>query len=69
SALHYTDEALRSVKHDFELPSVRAKATYLYLDAIQQGLGSATCGPAPLEKYMIPENTPVTLKIRIKNID
>lgn len=69
SALHYTDEAIRSVKHDFELPSVRAKATYLYLDAIQQGLGSATCGPAPLEKYMIPENTPVTLKIRLKNIN
>lgn len=66
SALYYTDEAIASVAHDFELPSVRSDATMLYIDAIQQGLGNATCGPTPLQKYMIPENAPVRLKIRIE---
>lgn len=66
SALHYTDEAIASVKHDFELSKVREYGTMLYLDAIQQGLGNRTCGPEPLEKYMIPEGVPVTLKIRIE---
>lgn len=65
SALHYTDEAIRSVEHDFELPSVRMDETVLYLDAAQQGLGNSTCGPLPLSKYMIPENEKVTLKFRI----
>lgn len=66
SALHYTDEALASVMHDFELPSVKSDCTMLYLDAVQQGLGNATCGPVPLQKYMIPENCPVRLKLRIE---
>ena len=65
SALHYTDEAIASVGHDFELPKVRANGTMLYLDAIQQGLGNATCGPLPLQKYMIPEDRPMRLKFRI----
>lgn len=66
SALYYTDEAIASVTHDFELPSVRSDATMLYIDAIQQGLGNATCGPTPLQKYMIPENSQVRLKFRIE---
>lgn len=66
SALHYTDEALASVMHDFELPSIKSDRTMLYLDAIQQGLGNATCGPTPLQKYMIPEDCPVRLKLRIE---
>lgn len=65
SALHYTDEAIWSVTHDFELPSVRVDGTVLYLDAVQQGLGNSTCGPQPLKKYMIPENEKVTLKFRL----
>ena len=65
SALHYTDEDICSVTHDFELPSVRLDGTVLYLDAVQQGLGNSTCGPRPLEKYMIPMNEKVTLKFRM----
>lgn len=65
SALHYTDDAIRGVLHGFELPAVREHATMLYLDAIQQGLGNRTCGPVPLQKYMIPEDAPVSLKVRI----
>ena len=66
SALHYTDEAIATVKHDFELPSVKTYGTMLYLDAVQQGLGNRTCGPEPLKKYMIPEDEPVRLKFRIE---
>lgn len=66
SALHYTDEAIASVAHDFELPKVREYGTMLYIDAVQQGLGNYTCGPMPLKKYMIPENSPVRLKFRIE---
>ena len=65
SVMHYTDEDICSVNHDFELRSVRSESTYLYLDAIQQGLGSSCCGPTPLEEYMIPENEPITMKIRL----
>ena len=65
SALHYTDEGIASVGHDFELPSVRCNSTMLYLDAVQQGLGNYTCGPKTLEKYMIPEDGPVQLKFRL----
>lgn len=66
SALHYTDESIASVMHDFELSKVREYGTMLYIDAAQQGLGNNTCGPRPLEKYMIRENAPVRLKFRIE---
>ena len=66
TAMHYTDEAICSVLHDFELPSVREDRTYLYLDAAQQGLGCAVCGDIPLRQYMIPVGEPVGLRVRIE---
>ena len=65
SALHYTDEDLWIIGHDWELPSVRKSHTILSIDCIQQGLGNATCGPEPLDEYMIPVDVPVTLSFRI----
>lgn len=65
SALHYIDEDIATVSHDFELPKVRTEGTMLYLDAAQQGLGNYTCGPRTLDKYMIPEEEPVGLKFRL----
>lgn len=65
SAMHYTDEAICSVLHDFEVPSVREDKTYLYLDAAQQGLGCAVCGDIPLRQYMIPVGEPVRLCVRL----
>ncbi len=65
SALHYTDEDLWNAGHDFRLPEIYRDETILNLDAIQQGLGNATCGPRPLDRYMIPEGTPVSYSFRI----
>lgn len=65
SAMHYTDQDLWNAAHDYRLPEIRRDETLVNIDVIQQGLGNATCGPAPLEKYMIPEDTPVRYSFRI----
>jgi beta-galactosidase len=66
SALHFSDKDLWNARHDFSLDSIRKPQVYLNLDYIQQGLGNASCGPLPLEKYMIPENTPLSYSFRIE---
>ncbi|NDV68794.1 glycoside hydrolase family 2 TIM barrel-domain containing protein [Dysgonomonas sp. 25] len=66
SALHFSDEALWNAKHDFKLDGIRQPQIYLSIDCIQQGLGNATCGPLPLNKYMIPNNQPMSYSIRIE---
>jgi beta-galactosidase len=68
SALHFSDKDLWEAKHDFELDSIRKPEVYLSLDCIQQGLGNATCGPRPLEKYRIPVNQPVSYSFRIEPV-
>ncbi len=59
SALHFTDKEIWEATHDFNLEKIRHPEVYLNLDCIQQGLGNATCGPNPLQEYMIPENQPL----------
>jgi len=68
SALHFTDQAVWEATHDFNLEKIRKPEIYLNLDCIQQGLGNATCGPNPLQKYMIPENKPLSYSFRIEKI-
>lgn len=68
SALHFTDKAVWETKHDFNLEKIRQPQIYLNLDCIQQGLGNATCGPNPLDEYMIPINTPLNYSFRIEVI-
>lgn len=68
SALHFTDAELREIKHDFLLDEKRNPEIYLSLDCIQQGLGNASCGPRPLDKYMIPSNKPMNYSFRIEPI-
>jgi len=67
SVLHYTDADFWNAEHDFMLPEIRRNSTFVNIDAIQQGLGNSTCGPMTLDKYMIPENQPVSIKLRIEN--
>ena len=69
SALHYTDQDLWKVAHDFKLKEIKKPEVYLNLDCIQQGLGNATCGDIPLPKYMIPENRPVSYSFRIERVE
>ena len=63
SVHHYTPENFTAAKHTFELQ--RRDETILHLDHRQAGLGSNSCGPGPLEQYLIkPED--VEFSVRLK---
>lgn len=66
SALHMSDIDLWKIKHDFQRDEIRKPEIYLNLDCVQQGLGNSSCGPMPLQKYMIEENVPLTYSFRIE---
>lgn len=68
SALHFSDNDLWQAKHDFMLDKIRKPQVYLSLDCIQQGLGNASCGPRPLQQYMIPVNRPMSYSFRIEPV-
>lgn len=51
SAQHYTDEDLWQTKYLHELKNIRRPEVVLHLDAAMRGLGNASCGPGPLQKY------------------
>ncbi|GGH18749.1 DUF4981 domain-containing protein [Sphingobacterium alkalisoli] len=68
SALHFSDADVWAAKYDFLLPSIRKDKIYLNLDAVQQGLGNASCGPLPLQKYMIPVEIPTFYSFRLQPI-
>ncbi|HMO27543.1 MAG TPA: hypothetical protein PKB10_14880, partial [Tepidisphaeraceae bacterium] len=51
SAHHYTAHDLAAAKHPHEL--VRRPEVVLNLDHAQNGIGTASCGPAVLEAYKL----------------
>lgn len=51
----YTQEELTSRKHNYELK--KAGCTVLCLDYAQNGIGSNSCGPKPIEKYRFDQET------------
>lgn len=51
SALNFSIDMLTRARHTCDL--VPEKTVYLNCDLKQRGLGSASCGPGPLEKYKI----------------
>ena len=51
SALPYTDEQLDKEAYSVDLPATNA--TVLTLDARTLGVGSNSCGPRPLDRYII----------------
>ena len=58
-ALHYGMEDLEFARHRrgqqrFRTPLVRRDEVYLNLDIRQLGLGGASCGPRPMDKYIFP---------------
>ena len=57
SALHYTDEELWQTKYKHELGKIRRPEIIVHLDAAMRGLGNASCGPGPLEKYELREKS------------
>ena len=68
-ALHYGVEDLEFARHRsgqkrFRAPLVPREEVCLNLDVRQLGLGGASCGPQPMEKYVFPiEKTQWTLKL------
>ena len=51
SVSHFSDEMLFSTSHAFKLKP--CSETFVYLDHRQRGLGTGSCGPDTLEKYII----------------
>jgi len=51
SALHYTPIDLEKANHPYEL--TRRKETILTVDMQHCGLGGGSCGPGPMEKYLL----------------
>ncbi len=63
SAHHYTTEDFTNAKHTFEL--MPRDETILNLDYRQGGLGSNSCGPGPLEQYLLqPVETRFTVRLK-----
>lgn len=51
SALHYTPFDLEKANHPYELS--RRKQTILTVDMEHNGLGGGSCGPGPMDKYLL----------------
>ncbi len=65
SASRHTDADLMKAQHQWELTD--RPFIHLHLDAQQRGLGNASCGPGPLQKYTI-GNQPVTFTFRLSAV-
>jgi hypothetical protein len=63
SVHHYTTEDFTNARHTYEL--VRRDETILNLDYAQAPLGSASCGPGPLEKYLL-KAEPTEFSVRLR---
>ncbi|MGD0110315.1 MAG: glycoside hydrolase family 2 TIM barrel-domain containing protein [Armatimonadota bacterium] len=63
SAHHYAPEDFARAAHTYEL--VRRDETIVHLDHAHHGLGSNSCGPGPLEKYLLrPEKASFSVRLR-----
>lgn len=66
TALHYSDKDLWKAMHNFALPTIKKPQVLLSLDAFQEGVGNASCGPKTLEKYCIPYNGNIDYEFTIE---
>lgn len=72
-ALHYGWEDLLFSRHQngqrrMHSPLVPREDVVLNLDVRQTGLGGASCGPGPMEKYRFDPNAPVEWSVRIERV-
>jgi beta-galactosidase/beta-glucuronidase len=63
SVHHYSTDDLAQARHTYELK--RREDITLNLDYAQSGLGSASCGPGTLEKYLL-QPEPVRFRVRLR---
>ena len=68
SAQHFTDMDLYRVKYSNDLDLVRRNEVVLNLDCVMNGLGNGSCGPGPLEKYLIRPGQTYGFKFRILDL-
>lgn len=66
SAHHYRTEDLTRARHHHEL--TERDETVLHIDYGQNGLGSKSCGPGPLNRYRL-RPQPVVFRVRLKPFD
>lgn len=68
SVSHYSIESLTKAEHPYDLE--KEKKVYWNLDYQQGGLGGASCGPPPLEKYLLrAENLSFTFILEPENFN
>ncbi len=65
SALHYTDRDLWNVLYGHDLEKIRRPEVVLSLDCAMRGLGNASCGPRPMEKYELHKGREYKLSLRL----
>jgi hypothetical protein len=66
SANRYTDEDFMNTKHTWELKA--RPYIWLQLGMDIRGLGNASCGPGPMQKYLIDSNKTYEFRVRMKKI-
>jgi len=64
SAHHFTAEHLTAANHTYDL--VPRDETVLNLDYRHGGLGSNSCGPRPLEQYLLKVEEDITFSLRLE---
>ncbi|HEX2949898.1 MAG TPA: glycoside hydrolase family 2 TIM barrel-domain containing protein [Armatimonadota bacterium] len=68
SVHHYTPEDLTKARHTYEL--AKRHETIVNLDYALGGLGSNSCGPGPLEQYLLkPEAMTFAMRLRPFSVD
>lgn len=65
-AKHATLEEISACKHHFEVP--KSDLTEVCVDGFMSGLGSNSCGPRPLEEYILDGNREYSFTVTFKGI-
>jgi len=63
SAVNYNEDQFEGQRHVYTV--AKSKTAFLNIDMVQAGIGSAACGPGPLEKYLLPTSRTYTYSYRI----
>lgn len=58
----WNDVTLRNTRHEWQLP--QSESIVAHFDAIQKGLGNASCGPATLSDYVIKKDNQYSNTVR-----
>jgi len=61
----YTSHELDAASHPYALPKETGR-TVVSIDVNQTGLGNASCGPPPLEKYRMPSDGTYQFRITMR---